>query len=92
MNLKVQNVENLDEEPKEMINLSFSEEISLNTTGLSLNKKESDQLERQQDLLYDDKVYGNNVKYKKPWRMGKVFTFLYYKSHPIIVIGPDCKF
>jgi hypothetical protein len=80
------NVETLDEDPKEMVNTS--ENVSLNTTGISSEKSD---LEKREDLLYDDKVYGVNIKIKNPWRIGKVFAFCYFKNHPLIVIGPDCK-
>jgi hypothetical protein len=36
-------------------------------------------------------VYGNDVKLKNPLKIGKCFTFLYYKGLPIITLGPECK-
>lgn len=84
------NIETLDEEPKESGNTSFvnSESVSLNTTGVTSEKPD---IEKHEELLYDDKVYGVNIKIKNPWRMGKIWAFLYFKSHPLIVIGPDCN-
>ena len=104
---KNENIETLDEDNKDSINSTFynSENSSLNNSNLIVKnhnnmndnyngeKLEILEIEKQDNntILYDDKVFGNDIKIKKPYRYGKTFTCLYYKNHPIIVIGPDCK-
>jgi hypothetical protein len=88
-------LETLDEKDTNVSsNLFASENHTLNSSinNLSLMIDEKTDIEKQDEYLYDEKVYGNEIKQKYPCKMGKVFTFLYYKSHPLIVIGPDCKF
>ncbi len=84
--------ESLDEDNKEMYGMN-NEDLTLKDTGNNILKTEEiNNIEKQQDLItYDDKVFGNSINYKKPWKMGNNFTFLYFRSHPIIVIGPDCN-
>jgi hypothetical protein len=36
-------------------------------------------------------VYGNNLKIKRPWKMGNCYTFWFLRDQPRIVIGPQCK-
>jgi hypothetical protein len=36
-------------------------------------------------------VYGNDVKLRSPLKIGKCYSFLYYKGLPIITLGPECK-
>lgn len=85
------NVEYLDDDSKDLHNSTFfaSENNSLNDSGIvEMNDKKD--IERCEELLYDDKVYGNNIKDKFPKRFGNTFTCLYVKNNPLIVIGPDC--
>lgn len=35
-------------------------------------------------------VYGNDIKIKSPFTLGKVYSFWYINSMPLIMIGPDC--
>ena len=37
------------------------------------------------------KIYGSDIRIKSPYKMGKLYTFLFYKGEPIIVIGPTCN-
>jgi hypothetical protein len=83
-------LETLDDKDLNISSTIFgSENLSLNNLGSMLDDKTD--IEKQDEYIYDEKVYGNDLKHKYPWKMGKVFTFLYYKRNPIIVIGPDCK-
>ena len=83
-------LETLDEKDLNISSTIFgSENLSLNNLGSMLDDKTD--IEKQDEYVYDEKVYGNDIKRKYPCKMGKVFTFLYYKSNPVIVIGPDCK-
>lgn len=66
-----------------------SENMSLNSVSV---KEKTVDIERQQELLVEDKVFGNHINNKFPRKMGNVFTYLFIKNNPIIVIGPDCKF
>ncbi len=86
-------IETLDEEAKDHNISTFynSENLSLNNSHIILDDKGEKEFEKVDELIYDDKVFGVNIKNKYPWRMGNVFTFLYYKKTPLIVIGPDCK-
>lgn len=35
-------------------------------------------------------VYGNHLRNSNPFKMGKMYTFLFSKDEPIIVLGPQC--
>jgi hypothetical protein len=37
-------------------------------------------------------VYGNDLRIKYPYKMGNVFSFLFFHGDPKIIIGPQCKF
>ena len=36
-------------------------------------------------------VYGNDLRIKYPFKMGNVFSLLFYHGNPKIIIGPQCK-
>jgi len=87
-------LETLDEKDVNLSSTMFaSENQTLNNSinNLSLMLDEKTDIEKQDEYIYDEKVYGNEIKVKEPMKMGNVFTFLYYKTHPMFVIGPDCK-
>jgi hypothetical protein len=87
-------VETLDEDPRENQNSTFynSENISLNTSGLSENILKADaDIEKREDLLNEDKLFGVNIKIERPKKIGKVFALFYYESTPLLIIGPDCN-
>jgi hypothetical protein len=48
-----------------------------------------DQVETSRNI--SKQVYGSDLKEKYPYRMGKLYTFLFSHGHPLIVIGPQCK-
>ena len=37
-------------------------------------------------------VYGNDLKNKNPSKLGKVYSFIFLRNEPLIIIGPQCKF
>ncbi len=38
------------------------------------------------------KIYGSDIRIKSPYKMGKLYTFLFFKGEPIFVIGPTCNY
>lgn len=36
-------------------------------------------------------VYGNDIKMDNPIKIGKCFSFMYFKGFPIITLGPECN-
>jgi hypothetical protein len=36
-------------------------------------------------------VYGNDLKVKKPCKMGNCYTFWFLHGRPTIVVGPQCN-
>jgi len=80
-----------EDENKDNLNSTF-----FNSEKSSLNQSEmvdiSLEIEKKDTRIYnDEKVFGVDIKTKKPFRLGKVFAMLYYKDTPLIIIGPDCK-
>ena len=72
--------------------LLHTEKSSLNALNDTQSLEIKNQIEREKDLLYDDKIFGVDIKNKSPIMIGKVFAFLYFKKVPLIIIGPDCNF
>jgi hypothetical protein len=86
------NLETLDE-TKDSINSTLygTEDIQLQSLKSVETFKTAKDVEKQEEFLYDNKVFGNNVTIQYPKKMGNMFTFFYFRKHPLIVIGPDCK-
>ncbi len=36
-------------------------------------------------------VYGNDIRLENPIKIGKCFSFLYFKGFPLFTVGPECK-
>jgi len=36
-------------------------------------------------------VFGNDIKQKSPFKIGKVYSLLYCDEQPMIIVGPQCK-
>ena len=36
-------------------------------------------------------VYGNDIKIKSPFKLGKVYSCCYFYNMPLIIIGPQCN-
>ena len=36
-------------------------------------------------------VYGNDIKLENPLKIGKCYSFLYFRGLPLITLGPECK-
>jgi len=63
---------------------------SLNTSEnnkITYVSQSSDPNEENNDLVM---VYGNDIKHKNPYKIGKSFSFFYIKEYPIIILGPKC--
>jgi len=63
-------IETLDEEAKDHNISTFynSENLSLNNSHIILDDKGEKEFEKVDELIYDDKVFGVNIKNKYPWR------------------------
>jgi hypothetical protein len=88
-------IETLDES-QTILNIKNNNNSTLENTFLSEHENDNDSknndIEKGKGYLYDEKVYGNDIKIENPKKLGKTFAFLYFRKHPIIVIGPDCNF
>jgi hypothetical protein len=90
-------IENLDEEFNNSYTSSTnyaSENHSLNQSIPLKDMSEENDNEKRADLLMINKetIYGNDIKIKKPYKLGKTFTCLYIKNQPLIAIGPHCTY
>ena len=52
------------------------------------NEEEQKKNEEEENIL----LYGNDINNLYPKYLGKMRSFFYIKNHPLITIGPDCKF
>jgi hypothetical protein len=91
LNISLETLDDKDINSSSTMFASENHTLNNSNNNLSLMLDEKTDIEKPDEYTYDEKVYGNEIKEKQPWKMGKVFTFFYYKSHPMIVIGPDCK-
>jgi hypothetical protein len=80
-----------EEDYKDNLNSTYfnSEKSSLNQTEMVDISLEIEQKDTK--IYTDEKVFGVDIKTKKPFKLGKTFAMLYYKNTPLIIIGPDCK-
>jgi hypothetical protein len=62
--------------------LTFSGDHSINISRVDTTSSET-----KHDKF---KVFGTYLQVKSPYRMGKMFTFLYLNKQPIFAIGPQC--
>ena len=64
------------------------DENNINTPIIEKEKEvKSDSEDKEETLLY-----GNDINNTYPKYLGKMLSFIYIKNHPLIAIGPDCKF
>lgn len=79
-----QTIENADEtvQPSPKSNNSVNDSMSNEYSFSNL-------LARNKKLIV--KVYGNDIKIKSPFQLGKVYSLCYIHNIPLIIIGPECK-
>ena len=71
-----------------MTNLEDEEEVGKKVEIEITNPVEN--AETNQRIFYNDLIiYGNHLQNKKPYKMGNLYTFFYYKEMPLIVIGTN---
>lgn len=75
------------QEKKEFHKIAESESDINKTETNSSQKIESLEVSNDNIYYYDDMIYGNNKEINKPWKMGSLTTFFYYKGQPIFVLG-----
>ena len=63
---------------------------TLNDNQLSVNNSSEEEINSDQDLLYD-KVYGHNIYDPRPKKTGNCYSFMNFYGYPKVIIGPFCK-
>lgn len=63
--------------------LTFSGDHSINISRVDTTSSET-----RHDKF---KVFGTYLQVKSPYRMGKMFTFLFMNREPVFAIGPQCN-
>ena len=66
-----------------------------NASDRNLNVKINDSIScvntSSENLRIAVSVYGNDIRIENPFKIGKCFSFLYFKGYPVITVGPECK-
>jgi hypothetical protein len=64
------------------------DENNINTPIIEKEKEVKSDSENKEDIL----LFGNDINNTYPKYLGKMLSFIYIKNHPLIAIGPDCKY
>ena len=85
-------------------NISNNEIMEMNSVSTESDKDDTkllsttekneinQQINKSQEIISNDLLYGNNIDYLEPKFLGKSRAFFYnVNGDPKITIGPDCK-
>lgn len=92
IDVKIKNQKIADE-----INLVSSEQRIVNNTDNSISIDNTNQNYIFNNAINEnekniDLIYGVPYDIKYPKKIGNLKVFFYFKTYPIIVIGPECKY
>ena len=89
IDVKIKNQKIADE-----INLVSSEQRIVNNTdnSISIDNTNQNYIFNNENEKNIDLIYGVPYDIKYPKKIGNLKVFFYFKTYPIIVIGPECKY